>query len=34
MREAPLTPVALPVAIIFFTFQRYIVRTGAGATKE
>jgi len=24
----------LPVAIIFFTFQRYIVRTGEGATKE
>jgi ABC-type glycerol-3-phosphate transport system permease component len=26
--------VTLPVAIIFFTFQRYIVRTGEGATKE
>jgi multiple sugar transport system permease protein len=24
----------VPVAIIFFTFQRYIVRTGEGATKE
>jgi len=24
----------LPVAIIFFTFQRHIVRTGEGATKE
>jgi ABC-type glycerol-3-phosphate transport system permease component len=24
----------LPVAIIFFTFKRYIVRTGAGASNE
>jgi ABC-type maltose transport system permease subunit len=24
----------VPVAIIFFTFQQYIVRTGEGGTKE
>ena len=24
----------VPVAVIFFTFQKYIVRTGEGATKE
>jgi multiple sugar transport system permease protein len=26
--------ITLPVAVIFFTFQRYIVRVGDGALKE